>query len=351
MEKISVIIPIYKVEKYLEKCVRSIMNQTYRNLEIICVNDGSPDGSQAILERLQKEDDRIIILNKENGGLGDARNYGLKYATSEWISFIDSDDYVAEDMYQKLSAAFDSGADMIYFTFKIVHEGAPEDTDIEQAAFLQPSGMLEARNVLYSNELRFSAVVKLYRKSIIDKYQIHFEKIYYEDMPFTLQYLSVIDKVYNIPERLYYYITRHGSIMSQSGVGTPKAIDHFYGLKAYYDFILKTVPSFVPENKELLLRLFSYCYECALQYTTEDKISDIVKLATEVCGSYDFLSSSYGIVDKNRMVTFVRKDVKRKKSSLFLEKIFSVKNELYAYKKCKVVTLFGFIIHVSYPSN
>ena len=100
--KVSVVIPVYNVEKYLEECIKSIQNQTLKELEIICVNDGSPDGSLAILERLAKDDDRIVIINQENAGAGAARNNGVKHARGKYIGFVDSDDSIEPNMYEEM---------------------------------------------------------------------------------------------------------------------------------------------------------------------------------------------------------------------------------------------------------
>ena len=96
-EKISVIVPVYNVEQYLERCVDSIINQTYKNLEIILVNDGSTDNSGQLCDELAKKDDRIRVIHKKNGGLSDARNVGIDVAEAELIGFIDSDDYIDEE--------------------------------------------------------------------------------------------------------------------------------------------------------------------------------------------------------------------------------------------------------------
>ena len=97
---ISIIIPVYNVEKYLERCVKSVINQTYKNLEIILVDDGAKDNSGKMCDELSKLDSRIKVIHKENGGLSDARNFGLKIATGDYIGFVDSDDYIADDMYE-----------------------------------------------------------------------------------------------------------------------------------------------------------------------------------------------------------------------------------------------------------
>src|SRR5699024_3764138 len=99
---ISIIIPIYGVEKYIDRCVNSVVNQTYRNLEIILVDDGSPDNCPSICDEWAKKDRRIKVIHKKNGGLSDARNVGMNSATGELIGFIDSDDWVCEEMYQLL---------------------------------------------------------------------------------------------------------------------------------------------------------------------------------------------------------------------------------------------------------
>ena len=99
---ISVIVPIYKVEAYLDRCVQSIVNQTYRNLEIILVDDGSPDNCGAMCDTWAKKDERIKVIHKQNGGLSDARNAGMASANGAYIGFIDSDDYIAPEMYQLL---------------------------------------------------------------------------------------------------------------------------------------------------------------------------------------------------------------------------------------------------------
>ena len=120
---ISVIVPVYNVEKYLRKCVDSIVNQTYKNLEIILVDDGSPDNCGKICDEFAEMDNRVMVIHKENGGLSSARNAGLDIATGEYITFVDSDDYIENDTYEKVVVAinkFDS--DLIFFREKSVDE-------------------------------------------------------------------------------------------------------------------------------------------------------------------------------------------------------------------------------------
>ena len=99
---ISIIVPVYKVEKYLKRCVDSILTQTYQNMEVILVDDGSPDNCGAICDRYKETDNRVVVIHKKNGGLSDARNAGLDIATGEYIMFIDSDDFVEIDMMESM---------------------------------------------------------------------------------------------------------------------------------------------------------------------------------------------------------------------------------------------------------
>lgn len=105
MKKVSIIVPIYNVEKYLHQCVDSLLNQTLRNLEVILVDDGSPDSCPRICEEYKKKDTRVKVVHKQNGGLSDARNAGMKLVEGEYVAFIDSDDYVDLHMFEKLYAA------------------------------------------------------------------------------------------------------------------------------------------------------------------------------------------------------------------------------------------------------
>ena len=113
--KISIIVPVYKVEQYLEKCVNSITSQTYKNLEIVLVDDGSPDGSPALCDKLAKSDKRIKVIHKENGGVSSARNEGLAQATGDYVAFVDSDDWIDETMYEEMmNLALESKSDMVF---------------------------------------------------------------------------------------------------------------------------------------------------------------------------------------------------------------------------------------------
>lgn len=117
-EKISIIVPIYNVEKYLERCVDSLVNQTYENIEIILVDDGSPDYCPQLCDEYAKKDSRIVVIHKKNGGLSDARNYGLCKASGEYILYVDSDDYIELDSCEKLVNGMANNVDMVVGAYK-----------------------------------------------------------------------------------------------------------------------------------------------------------------------------------------------------------------------------------------
>ena len=113
LEKISVIVPVYKVEKYLKRCVESIVQQTYQNIEIILVDDGSPDRCPEMCDEYARRDARIKVIHKSNGGLSDARNVGLRIATGEFILYVDSDDYIELDACERLLKGMKKGVDLV----------------------------------------------------------------------------------------------------------------------------------------------------------------------------------------------------------------------------------------------
>ena len=127
MSKVSIIVPVYNVEKYLKRCIDSLINQTLKDIEIIVVDDGSTDNSGQIIKKYQEKNSNIKYYKKENGGLSDARNYGMKYAQSEYIAFLDSDDFVDKTMYEKMyNKAIEDNADYVECDFYWAYPKAEE---------------------------------------------------------------------------------------------------------------------------------------------------------------------------------------------------------------------------------
>lgn len=212
---ISVIVPIYKVEKYLNRCIQSIVGQTYRNLEIILVDDGSPDLCPQMCDEWARKDSRIKVIHKENGGLSDARNAGVAIAKGEYIGFIDSDDYIDEEMYERLYVAIEAAkADLAICNFEMVTEEGlvlSEDSPVKDECFTGLEGLkkiIDAGGWYY-----VTAWNKLYSRKALKGIKFPIGKIN-EDQFIVHKVFFQCDKIVSISPKLYKYVQRDGSIMN-----------------------------------------------------------------------------------------------------------------------------------------
>jgi glycosyltransferase involved in cell wall biosynthesis len=227
--KISIIVPIYKTEKYIARCLESLVNQTFRDIEIICINDGSPDNSPAICEEYAKKDDRIIILSQTNQGLSAARNTGLLHARGKYIQFCDSDDFfdltMCEKMYNIIST---TNADIAVSDVNVVYDGISFWGD--ESYFRVPFRGISTITDATFKQINVFAWNKIYKKDLLDKFNITFPYgLYYEDAGFLFKYLMVSKTICCINDPLYNYICRADSIMEETCNNRPDyAIDHIY---------------------------------------------------------------------------------------------------------------------------
>lgn len=235
MAKVSIIVPVYNVEKYLRKCLDSLINQTLKDIEIICVNDGSKDNSPKILEEYAKKDNRIIVINQENAGLSVARNSGIDIAKGEYIGFVDSDDWIDLDFFEKL-----------------YYSATSNDTDIAVGGIIRVTGIkkkkflnFEKETITDNTNLKFELCDvpeksyvwnKIYKTEKLKEIGLEFEKgIFYEDCIFTPQALFYLGKIVTVPNIYYYYLRRGNSTVKQRG---EKAnADSVYAHKKANDFI------------------------------------------------------------------------------------------------------------------
>ncbi|GHU16216.1 glycosyl transferase [Spirochaetia bacterium] len=210
---LSVIVPVYNVKPYLERCFESVIRQTYRNLDIIVVDDGSTDGSDAICDEYAKKDDRITLIHKQNGGLSDARNAGLAVAKGDLIGFVDSDDWIADDMYEVLiDNHVKTGADIVVCGFYDVRNKTnrknTRDGLYDRDTVLTAE---EGLNLLVSDKIHNYAWNKIYTKELFEKHTFPvgktFEDVYTMYKLFQEAALISIAGVYK-----YYYFHRTGSI-------------------------------------------------------------------------------------------------------------------------------------------
>src|SRR5690625_4358985 len=210
MEKISVIVPVYNVESHLARCLDSLVNQTYKNLEIILVNDGSTDNSGYICDEYAKRYDNIKVLHQENGGQSSARNYGLKKATGEYIGFVDSDDWIHKDMFSYLYyliKKYNSDIADISAVFASDSSSVNISTSItERIKVFEEKEVL--KNYLYSGVSdsvgQFAVWRKLYKKSLFSDIEFLEGKIY-EDILINFQLLSKAQKIARSNKVYYYY--------------------------------------------------------------------------------------------------------------------------------------------------
>ena len=209
---ISIIVPFYNVENYLEGCLDSIVNQTYENLEIILVNDGSTDNSLKICKRYAKHDKRIKVIDKDHSGVAATRNAGLDAVTGEYIGFVDSDDFIDENMYMKLyNSMIENNCDMATCNFYRVYN----DNCYIDYVFPYENVILNRKDaiksILLDREIKVYLVTKLYPKKAFDNVRFP-EGREYEDIDVSIKILENINSVIFVNEFFYYYVNREESI-------------------------------------------------------------------------------------------------------------------------------------------
>lgn len=219
---ISIIVPVYKVEKYLGKCIESILAQTYKNIEVILVDDGSPDSCPAICDRYADKDNRVVVIHKQNGGLSDARNAGLDIARGDFISFVDSDDFVANNFCEVLLKAINKeNADLAVCNYLRVDENYNliQEKNME-LPFKNECITSEKFMQGYFGKCGWYYVVvwnKLYKKSLFNNLRFPYGK-QHEDEFLIHHFMIRCKKIACIENALYYYVQRGNSIISQKSI-------------------------------------------------------------------------------------------------------------------------------------
>lgn len=237
---ISIIVPIYNVEKYVVGCLTSIQKQTYSDFEVICVNDGSTDASAKLTQDFIKSDNRFRLINRENGGLPAARNTGIDNAKGDQIMFVDSDDYLHPQALETLiKVKQETQADVVGGSFQKTSQTYSETvfppvSESQVKVFNNPLNAFMTKR-----EVMTGAPIRLYPKTLLDKIRF-VEGIYFEDVPFTTMVMSSIQKFALCEAPLYYYYQNPTSIMRSSF--TPQKV-------ASYDKVIRTVYRYIKENR------------------------------------------------------------------------------------------------------
>jgi len=271
-ELISVVIPIYNVEQYLSKCIESVQKQTYRNIEIILVDDESPDKCGQICDAYAESDNRIRVIHKKNGGLSDARNVGIEKAKGEYIVFIDSDDYVSEkyiDILYKLCKKYSYGiAQCGYLPFDKENFKPTNDEILEKSIDKIEALSMEGENNVETN----IAWNKMYKRDLFDNIKYPVGKIH-EDEATTYKLIYKAENIAVTNQKLYYYRQRSESIMQEKY--NLKRLDYIEALEGrleYYKY-----------NKEKYLyyhTLILYCFALKDAYILAEKY---IENSNEIC--------------------------------------------------------------------
>lgn len=284
---ISVVIPMYNAEKYVEKCLNSLLKQTYKDLEIIIVNDGSKDNSQAICERYVSQDKRITLINTENRGAGSARNTGIEVAKGEYISFIDSDDYVCADYYERLLHMLEqTGADIAVGRYQRISEH--DEMQFVNSGEIKECTNMEELMILYGEDedKYINAVLvtnKLFKRKLFEE-NVRFpirRLIDDEFIIYKLIYKS--KKIVYTNDVMYAYVQSDSSVM-RTNFKEQRVNDTIDVYDEVYEFF--KVNGTKKLNKEILIRYLSYCVELAQKTSTSTVIDDKEKV-------YQFLKEKF----------------------------------------------------------
>lgn len=265
MPTISIIVPVYNAEKYLEKCLDSLTQQTYKDIEIILADDGSKDSSLEICKRYAEKDKRIVVFSQENAGPSVARNNALKLAKGEFIGFVDSDDYIEPETYEKAMEQMTDDTNVVIWGVKVI-----SDDNLGYVEWFQNYFNSEYEGLKdLTLDMRFNISVvpwnKLYKKSIIEEKEIDFPagKLY-EDNAFWWKYTMWCKKAFFIKEQLHYYNMRITSLRGEViNTKKDKEADRIYMVENVFDYCKKQ--NILSENTELLERLFMHSFTDAFQ--------------------------------------------------------------------------------------
>ncbi len=276
---VSVIIPIYNVAEYLPKCLDSLLGQTLKDIEIICVNDGSTDNSGKVLAEYAEKDPRIKVITQPNRGISMARNVGIKIARADCLGFVDPDDWVEADTYETTYCAM-KNADLVCFGTNLVGDTSIGDRESDIEYFrLKYSGLHELTDDMRLNT-DSSVWNKLFSTKLIREYGLEFPvgKLY-EDFSFYWRYVLVCHTVYFIPEFKYNYLRRSGSIMAETFKGSKRAIEHLLICPEIYRFADER--GLWDNRRGLLNSLFLKCFWFAYQHVPVDMRKEVLELGTK----------------------------------------------------------------------
>lgn len=293
MEKISIIIPTYNVARYIDRCLESVCNQTYKNIEIICIDDGSTDDTLAHIEKYAYFDNRIILIDSEHIGVAAVRNKGLKIATGKYLGFVDADDYIDLKMYETLySTMVKEKADLTVCGYERKYESFSHRKESDQfydKKFSFPPGKSTINNETISHFM-ITLWSKLYKNSIIQESNISFtDNLIFEDWVFYWEYLVNAKSLFCLEDKMYFYTQREKSIMASvyenPGGGTEETLDYMLTAEVIYNNLLKN--NNFEQYEKAFWKCYFHIYENAYYFIKEEKKEDVTRRAASFLKNFD----------------------------------------------------------------
>ena len=297
---ISVIVPVYRVEQYLDRCVESITNQTYKYLEIILVDDGSPDNCPAICDEWMKKDHRVRVIHRENSGLSDARNAGISVAAGEYIGFVDSDDWISPEMYERLLDSMQKdGSDIACCSVEMFR-----DTDANRTFLVNPTNSVLNRQqaqlaLLEESKLKQPVWYKLYKRNLIKGISFETGK-QHEDVFWSYQAIGRANKVSIIDYVGYHYRQRDDSIM-----GRRFSLHNLDALEAVcqrYEYFKREFPELAQAG---LIRIWENCIydgQMSLLYLKANDLHKALEIIHDVRYKYPVTKVRHANISKSRKI-------------------------------------------------
>ena len=314
---ISVIVPVYNVEKYLDRCVKSIINQTYKNLEIIIVDDGSSDNCPIMCDEYAITDERIKVIHKQNGGVSSARNIGINISTGDYIAFIDSDDWVEREYFQKL-----------------IETAMIGNYDIVQSSYFRVTGTLKEKITLKAPDMKLDGYsflklvlnpqtalgfchMKIYRKTVIDSINFNENLKVCEDALFNIQVSFNVSRFAILNDNLYNYQINLDSVVKKYDSNYPQKYEN--GIKVISDFINNSNID-IDVEQQLYNFIAYHVLLIAVNYCFNSKNKEQIKSLKKVCNQKEFkngiYNSNYSGISLTRKIT-----------------LFTLKHKLYFFTK------------------
>lgn len=293
---VSIIVPVFNCEAYLDKCLNSILNQSYTNLEIILVDDGSTDNSGIICDKFSELDSRVRVIHKDNQGVAIARNTGIKCSNGIYIGFVDSDDFLESTMYEKMINQMDNNnADLVMCNYYILKDGIVDyhNHNIENN-ILEIENLDEFFYLMNKDYYRGFCWNKLFKKSLLNNLSFDSNIAMCEDLLFVSQYATLCKKMVFLNECLYNYYQREGS-----AVNSKINYKHLTAIKAYEKIIFLLKNNYVKCVDDYYKTLFFWNNDIQHKFVTDDKkILSEIKMKNRQLFIYLIKSNNISLLDK-----------------------------------------------------